>query len=30
MPSPIWPYAQEANRPIRKTFELPLGRPMGV
>lgn len=25
----LWPYTQEANRPIRKTFELPLGRPIG-
>jgi hypothetical protein len=25
----IWPYTQDPNRPIRKTFELPLGRPMG-
>ncbi|MBE2286698.1 MAG: hypothetical protein IAE77_24795 [Prosthecobacter sp.] len=25
----LWPYTQETSRPIRKTFKLPLGRPMG-
>ena len=26
----IWPHSQEANRPIRKTFGLPLTRAMGM
>ncbi len=26
----LWPYSTEANRPIRKTYGLPLSRPMGM
>ena len=26
----IWPWNDEAHRPIRKTFALPLTRPMGM
>lgn len=26
----VWPWSSEANRPIRKTFRLPLTRPMGM
>lgn len=26
----LWPWSIEANRPIRKTFALPLNRPMGM
>lgn len=26
----VWPHSQEANRPIRKTFGLPLTRAMGM
>lgn len=26
----IWPWNNEAHRPIRKTFALPLTRPMGM
>jgi hypothetical protein len=26
----VWPYSAEAHRPIRKTFCLPLTRPMGM
>ncbi|MBC8127867.1 MAG: hypothetical protein H8M99_12070 [Gloeobacteraceae cyanobacterium ES-bin-144] len=26
----IWPWSDEANRPTRKTFALPLNRPRGA
>ena len=26
----IWPYTDEMNRPIRKSFEIPLSRPLGI
>jgi hypothetical protein len=26
----LWPWSLEANRPIRKTFALPLNRPLGI